>query len=754
MRKHISRKHSNSRAEEDHNDPNQIEMDDSNYQDADFENIVAAELSVLTTNTGSTHCSSQIPVSLPMTRFLLELRAKYNVTNVACERVVEEMQDQVSNCIVRTKQIIQDEGLSKEHEQKILGPFEQLHTTLTKHSSTYKQNLMFKKKGFVEPKEILLEGKDSYVYIPILETLKALLQHEDVLALLMHQNNRNNDLISNFTDGMAFKGNEFLQQPNTLRLQVYLDDFQVVSPLGNKTKKHKICAMYWTLGNIPPKFNSKLYTIQLLLLSKSTHIKKYGFHRVLEKMVNDIKILESQGITAPGTTEHFFGTVSVLISDNLAAHEIGGFIESFNSLRTCRFCNITKDEMRITFAEESCHLRSPEQYDSQLDIVDGNPTSAIIYGLKKHSALNQLAHFHICWGSPSDLSHDLFEGFACDLITMTVQHCIGMKFFSLDFLNDQIDKHPYNGKDKTNKPAKLGSDVSKKKIFVKQTAAQCNCLLHLLPLFVAGQIPEDNSQWLHFIEFLDILDLILAPELNKGQIWVMSGKIQNFLEDLYAHNEVWHVKPKGHYLLHYAKQYETFGPLVNLSTLRFEGKHAYLKSSIASSKNYRNPCLTMATKHQYLQSYHHQGNYYLQFDAKKYIKGTSVPLVNMNENLIELITPKVALGIQSVLKVYNSVLYNGIKYERGNVVVVGFSGDDYQFAFIENVTELQNRPWLIVRTCETLYFDAHKHGYVLKLDGNMRIENVDNLFNIFTLPAYQLSTNYYFTILSYFIQPE
>lgn len=46
-----------------------------------------------------------------------------------------------------------------------------------------------------------------------------------------------------------------------------------------------------------------------------------------------------------GTT-HFFGTVSVVIANNLGAQSLAGFMESFTTLRNCRFCFIIKADMQ------------------------------------------------------------------------------------------------------------------------------------------------------------------------------------------------------------------------------------------------------------------------------------------------------------------------------------------------------------------------------------------------------------------------
>ena len=47
-----------------------------------------------------------------------------------------------------------------------------------------------------------------------------------------------------------------------------------------------------------------------------------------------------------GTSCTFHGTIGPLSSDNLGAHCIGGFVESFNSLRICRVCMGTSNDIQ------------------------------------------------------------------------------------------------------------------------------------------------------------------------------------------------------------------------------------------------------------------------------------------------------------------------------------------------------------------------------------------------------------------------
>ena len=68
----------------------------------------------------------------------------------------------------------------------------------------------------------------------------------------------------------------------------------------------------------------------------------------------DITVSKSHGMYT------FFGTVSVVVADNLGAHSKGGFMESFNTLRRCRFCFITKEEIKRKYDCDNFNLWTGE----------------------------------------------------------------------------------------------------------------------------------------------------------------------------------------------------------------------------------------------------------------------------------------------------------------------------------------------------------------------------------------------------------
>jgi hypothetical protein len=66
---------------------------------------------------------------------------------------------------------------------------------------------------------------------------------------------------------------------------MYTEEFEIVNPIGSHRKKHKIMAFYWTLQNLPAKFKSKLTSIQLLALAKSSYVKKIWPEEIVERFL-------------------------------------------------------------------------------------------------------------------------------------------------------------------------------------------------------------------------------------------------------------------------------------------------------------------------------------------------------------------------------------------------------------------------------------------------------------------------------------
>lgn len=105
--------------------------------------------------------------------------------------------------------------------------------------------------------------------------------------------------------------------------KIYGDDVEVFNLLGTSRKKHKITAVYWVLGYIPATLRSTLSFIFLTILCRADDVKQYGYPKVLEPFLRDLKILEDEGIFVPCLGKNLKGTAFCVVADNLRAQSIG-----------------------------------------------------------------------------------------------------------------------------------------------------------------------------------------------------------------------------------------------------------------------------------------------------------------------------------------------------------------------------------------------------------------------------------------------
>ncbi|XP_038062995.1 uncharacterized protein LOC119733674, partial [Patiria miniata] len=449
----------------------------------------------------------QIDLRRKVTLFLLKLRELHKVPGTVCSFVASELVNilQMSKAKVHSEldAALLEDGVNRDAIATAMAVIQSTELEDIFHSLEDNRKLsgyVQSEFPYVEPIEFVLgvdiKGKcESTQYIPILKTVELLLQNEDIFAEVVQGHMSEDGKLRDFCDGAFFRENVlFASDSSSLQVELYYDDFNIVNPLGNKVKNYKLVAFYFVLGNLSPQYRSKLHVLQLALLCKSKHLKKYGFKKVLQPLINDLAVLEKDGVCVNknGHEHHFRGTVSFVSADNLGAHSLGGFNESFNGLRISRFCMATRQELDECLTVESCEMRTRESYNAQVTMVSEDRTLATAYGVKTDCVLNELEYFHVTRGLPSDIAHDLFEGLVPEVLQNLVLYFVSEDYFSLDHFNTRIESFSYGKTDRVNKPTRMASTVADFR--VKQTAMQCWCMLRLFPILIGDKVPEHNPQ--------------------------------------------------------------------------------------------------------------------------------------------------------------------------------------------------------------------------------------------------------------------
>ena len=581
--------------------------------------------------------------------------------------------------------------------------------------STVHRRLKYYKEKFcvVEPVTYLLDNKRAtFQYVPLLKLLHQILSCKAILDKIVANHRGKRELVVDSSyeyksseDGTFFIENELLNAEQiSISVRLYVDEFEVCNPLGTSRKKHKLCGVYWVLGNLPPGSHSVLSSIYLAVLFKSVDAQVYGFERVLEPLLQDLKTLETDGVFVPLLGTSLKGTVQSIIADNLAAHSIAGFVESFSGDFFCRFCTAKRCDVESdVVACGAFGLRTKELHSEH--VKTALETKKHCFGVKRECIFTKnLTHFHVLTGFPPDIAHDAFEGIVPVELAYCLSALISKKYFTIDDLNKAILAFPYKWSDKTNKPHIVPQNLAARKT-VGGNAHENWSLLRLLPFLIGHLVPENEPAWSVLMDLKDIVELIVAPTHSDESIAYLDGKIiehRQRYQDLFP---AIRLLPKHHFLEHYPSLIRCFGPLVTLWTLRFEAKHSYFKKIVKHTNCYKNIPLTLASKHQFMIAFH--------LNSPSYGK-TCLDIPNVSLFPVDLLNQEIALAVKSKYPETTEVhlakvaSMNGIQYNAGMIVVHGSASGLPEFAEIMHMCVIKNELLLIVRVLCGWYTDHYR----------------------------------------------
>lgn len=126
----------------------------------------------------------------------------------------------------------------------------------------------------------------------------------------------------------------------------------------------------------------------------SSDVKNYGYGTILEPLLKDLGVLEQQGLHVQKLGTAVRGTVLYVAADNLGAHSLAGFQESFNVDKFCRFCLASRQDIDIHEVKEGVFpLRTVEAHKH--DLLELNTHQFVsLNGVKRDCVLNRLSFPH------------------------------------------------------------------------------------------------------------------------------------------------------------------------------------------------------------------------------------------------------------------------------------------------------------------------------------------------------------------------
>lgn len=691
----------------------------------------------------------------------LQLQLKNNVSSLllkmhsvlhVSETAIQDMVDSLLQIFTLSKPLVRETILVvlQEHNESISDAvLQELVDAITESNvfvsatteggelSTTKRRKTFVRNNYplVMPIQHSLDSSRYTVYVPVLQMLQMMFKNTELLDKLQAATKSSPGVYVAHEDGAYFKANKLLSATGKLKLSLilYVDDVELANPLGTSRKIHKICAVYWLLANIPSQYRSSLHVIQLALLCKVSDLQKHSYETVLSPLLKDLQTLEQDGIFIEALGECIQGTVLCVAADNLAAHGLAGFVQSFRRNYICRFCCCTTEQIQtIEVSDGEFSMRTKESHDLHVqNVVQGeHPTH---FGVTGDCALSKrLQHFHPITGFPPDILHDLFEGIVPVELALCIGEMIRRKYFTLEYLNTKIQTFPYQHSDRVDKPQLIPKNFASKQS-IGGNGHENSTLLRLLPLMLGSKVPEGDDVWNILMDLKEIVQHVLSPGFTEESIQYMQTKICDHRQGLKVVFPDFRLRPKHHYLEHYPEMTKCFGPLVHLWTMRFEGKHRFFKRVIHDAKNFKNVLKTLATRHQYMMAY------YLSAPAffRPHIQAShvsSVPEENLPKVAKEFIKAKT--NSQSIYST-SKVSVDGTEYAKGMFVSVGQTGGLPRFSKIDEILLIDNSVSFLCRNYECLYYE-HLRSFELISSDIFSMHLLSELNDTLSLSAYNV----------------
>lgn len=124
---------------------------------------------------------------------------------------------------------------------------------------------------------------------------------------------------------------------------------------------------------------------------------------------------------------------------------------------------------------------------------------------------------------------------------------------------------------------------------------------------VGDKIPNNNEVWSLYIMLREIIHITTSPNVTKSHLLQLETLVTDH-HTLYI-KLFGDLKPKFHFLIHYSNLMLKIGPIIKLSSMRFESKHRNIKSILQGSSSHVNIYKSIGIRYQLSQMYLYNSAY-------------------------------------------------------------------------------------------------------------------------------------------------
>jgi hypothetical protein len=210
----------------------------------------------------------------------------------------------------------------------------------------------------------------------------------------------------------------------------------------------------------------------------------------------------------------------------------------------------------------------------------------------------------------------------------------------------------------------------------------------------------------------NICDIVFAPVIDVKWLPVLDQYIHDH-HRLFISLDANAFTPKMHFLCHYPRLIEVYGPLRQLWCMRFEAYHQYLKSIVHHTGNFINICKTLAERNQLKKCYEQLGENCLQSpaDSEGFVAAT---LSQLAVPVQQCVSKFFSCSLHEVLMSAKSANLSCMKYSVDNFFWIDLTSDDVPvFIHIKHLLSLEGSWCLVGRLVTAESYLHHYHCYTV-----------------------------------------
>lgn len=393
-----------------------------------------------------------------------------------------------------------------------------------------------------------------------------------------------------------------------------------------------------------------------------------------------------------------------------------------------------KNSLQVASVEDLSLLRNSENYLFDLNLNNVSET-----GIVSSCVFSKINTFDVWDNVCPDIMHDMLEGVFNYNLSHIFHYFINeVNYFTIDILNMRKSRFDYGFFECGNLSENITiENIKNKKL--NMNASEMMCFIKCLPLMIGDLIPNEDDVWNFFLLGLKIFEIASQYEVELSDIEYLKSIVEQH-NNFYVAQFKDTLKPKHHFLVHYARSIEWMGPLRHLWCMRFEGENRNQKLYAGAITSRKNLQLSICRKEQLKFAY--------RLLSEKGFSSTVTfgPKLNQTNISIDMVDTRESIDSNAYFVKWVSV--NNIRFEKDCVLHVGNDTDNNQpnLVMLEGILSTDAKTfYLIVKKClSNIHYNYHFRCFVSKktMSSTLQIITFDSLTSFPTTLHYMRDGNY------------